>query len=198
MRCLYPDSNAYAEAARAIGNLKLALKEELKFFVNSWKPGKGANCILLMSDEEVKKLKGNGLYGSSEGMYLIDYTNNDKEMYFYLPKTTEAYNEFYSSIINYHENDDTIYYETIPNVIDVYFDGNNEVEIIISVNVEELGKEGYESAVKLAKEMVDLLMATVCFEKISYDEGDDDGNIGFEKEHSNYYVGVKIAYTLED
>lgn len=151
-----------------------------------------------MSDEEVKKLKGNGLYGSSEGMYLIDYTNNDKEMYFYLPKTTEAYNEFYSSIINYHENDDTIYYETIPNVIDVYFDGNNEVEIIISVNVEELGKEGYESAVKLAKEMVDLLMATVCFEKISYDEGDDNGNIGFEKEHSNYYVGVKIAYTLED
>lgn len=198
MRCLYPDSNAYAEAARAIGNLKLALKEELKFFVNSWKPGKGANCILLMSDEEVKKLKGNGLYGSSEGMYLIDYTNDEKEMYFYLPKTTEAYNEFLNSIINYHENDDTLYYETIPNVIDVYFDGNNEVEIIISVNVEELGKEGYESGSKLAKEMVDMLMATVCFEKISYDEGDDHGNIGFEKEHSNYYVGVKIAYTLED
>lgn len=197
MRCLYPDSNAYADAVRAIGNLKLALKEELKFFADCWKPGKGANTILLMSDEEVKKLKGKGLYGSEEGMYLIDYTNDEKEMYFYLPKTTEAYNEFYNNIINYHENDDTIYYETIPNVIDVYFDGCNEVEVIISVNVDELGKEGYESAVKLAKEMVEMLLATVNFEKISYNEGDDDGNVGFENKHSNYYVEVKITYNFD-
>ncbi|MCR5146580.1 MAG: hypothetical protein K6B70_04470 [Clostridia bacterium] len=198
MRCLYPDSNAYADAARAVGNLKLALKGELKFFVNSWRPGKGANRILLMSDEEVKKLKGNGLYGSSEGMYLIDYTNDDNEMYFYLPKTTEAYNEFYSSIINYYENDDTLYYETIPNIIDVFFDGCNEVEIIISVNVEEMDKSGYESAVKLAKEIVDMLMATVYFEKISYYEGNADGNVGFENEHSNYFVGVNITYNIDE
>ena len=197
MRCLYPDSNAYADVVRAIGNLKLALKEELKFFADCWKPGKGANSILLMSDEEVKKLKGKGLYGSEEGMYLIDYTNDEKEMYFYLPKTTEAYNEFINNIVNYHENDDTLYYETIPNVIDLYFDGRNEIEVIISVNVEELGKEGYESAVKLAKEMVEMLMATVNFEKISYNEGDDDGNVGFENKHSNYYVGVKITYNFD-
>ena len=140
MRCLFHDSNAYADAVRAVGNLKLALKEELKFFASSWKPGKGFNCILMVSDEEVKKLKGEGLYGSAKGMYLIDYTNDDKEMYFYLPKTTEAYNEFFNNIVYYHENDDTLYYEAIPDVIDVYFDGNNKVEIIISVNVDELGK----------------------------------------------------------
>ena len=151
-----------------------------------------------MSDEEVKELKGNGLYGSAEGMYLFDVTNEEKEIEFYLPKTTEAYLAFYNSILIYYGNDDTLYYETIPDAIDVYFDGNNEVEIFISVNVEELGKEGYESAVKLAKEMVDMLMKTVLFEKISYNEGDDYGNIGFEKKHPNYYVGVKIGYNLED
>lgn len=194
MRLLNQNSNAYANAVRAVGNLKIALKEELDFLTSAWKPSKGTVYIAWLCDEDVKELTGNGLYGSEEGMYLFDITNDGKEIEFYLPKTTEAYAKFHESLVEYCDDDDTLYFETIPNIIEVCFDGNNEVEIFIAVNVEGLAKEGYESAVKIVKTMVDMLMNTVMFEKISFKEGDID----FDKENSDHYVGVKIAYNLED
>ncbi len=196
MRYLIQEPNAYANAVVAIGELKSALIKEIYYFARYWKPDRHSSSIFWMSDDEVMKLKGEGLCGSSEGMYLVETCDEDADLYFYLPKTTEAYNKFYDSICCLHDSDDKLFFETIPYFVDIEFNGKNEIEFAILCNVEECGKEVYESAVKIAKEMVELLGETVCFEKISFYEGDDDGNIGYKKKHQNYFVGVKIGYEL--
>lgn len=196
MRYLIQEPNAFENAVDAIGELKRALKDEISYFARYWKPDRHSSSIFWISNNEVMELKGKGLYGSSEGMYLVETCDEDSDLYFYLPKTTEAYSKFYDSISSLHENDDTLFFETIPYFVDIWFNGKNEIEFGILCNVEELGKEVYDSAVKIAKEMVELLGQTVCFEKIAFCEGDDDGNIGYEKEHQNYFIGVSIGYDL--
>lgn len=191
----YDTSNTlWKKAGEATEKFKIALKEEISYFAQYWKTERHESCILFFNDEDAKELPG-VVCGTSGGMYLVETCNEEADLYFYLPKTTEAYDKFYESIIFLHENDDTLFYETIPNIVDIWFDGKNEIELFFGCNVEDIGKEGYKSAVKLAQEIVELIPAD--FEKITFTEEDDDGNTGYEKKHDNYYVGVKIGYNLK-
>jgi len=194
MRKLIQDSREtlYENAQKAVQSLAFALREELSNIAYCcWGPDKRDTCILWVTEEDLQE--GDGIYGNSTGMYLFECGG---DMAIYLPKITEMYQEFCAATIELHENDDNLFYETVVDDIDIWYNGKGIIELVIFSNVVDLPKEVYESAKFLAEEMVKMLSGIKCFEKVEYYEGDDEGNTGFEKEHNNYFVGVKLRFNV--
>lgn len=157
-------------------------------------------CILWFNGDDVHNydiLEGmhGAIYGDSAGMYLCE-GNGESEVCIKLAKSTSAYVDFYSSICDLHATDYSLYEETIPSYVDIYYRGNNTIEMAFVCNLSDLPEDSYESAKTIAKEMVEMLSGIKGFEKVEYFEGDEDDNIVLERKGINYFVGIKLCFNI--
>ena len=191
-----PYQTLYQNAEDAAKSFVYQLQSELGGLVMNWyerKPEKASGSILMLDAEDVKNY--DGVYGNMPGLYL-HLSGGDVAIY--LPKTTLAYNKYLDAIILLHESDDNLYYETIPDVCDCWYDGNETVEIDLQCNIIGLHiPEAYTSSKILAEELVQMLSDLKHFLKVEYFEGDDDGNTDLNADPSNYFVGVRLYYDIK-
>jgi hypothetical protein len=189
------------KAELALAKLKNALQDEIRPFISYWKPNGKHSCYIawLLKDAAENLDEDEGFYGTEDGLYLIETCEDEMTLCIFFPQSTGAYMKFFSAMEDLYNDNENVYYETIPGCIDVSFDGENEVELAFTMNLGDLdncGKKGYKSAKTIAEDMVNLLSASANFEKISYYECDDENRVGYSPKLSNYYVGVKVIYTL--
>ena len=186
----------YQRAEEAAHLLFYQLQEEISNIVMIWysnNTGKNSAAVVFNDAED---LENRGVYGSAPGLYL-SLEGGDIEIH--LPKTTYKYGEYLEAIEELHEADDDVYYETIPNMIDVLYDGEENLEIDFVCNIVGLPiSEAYVSARVLAEELVQMLNGIKVFNQVEYHEGDDDGKINWDKNPNNYFVGVKLYCNIMD
>lgn len=192
-----PYETLYAEAEKATKVFLYQLQNELCALAMLWrerKPETQAASIMVLDADGIKKTEG--VYGSTPGLYLhVDAG----DVAIYLPKTTLAYSNFINAIVELHECDDNLYYETVPYVIDVFYDGAETIEFNLWSNIVGLPiAEAYTSAKYIAEELVQMLSGIQVYHKIEYYEGDDNGNTDLNEDPNNYFVGVKLFCKFEN
>lgn len=180
-------------AEQALIQFKKTVKSELKPFLSYWTNGeKHLGCIVWLNEDEVKK-SNEGIYGTKEGMYLIETCPDETEICIFLPKITETYEDVYNSFIDLYENNETLYVETIPLCVDIAYDGVDKVELSFAVDIEDYDGDVYKSAKTIAEDMCTMLSKSATSDTIAYeDEREKYGN------YNAHHIGVKICYDLSD
>ena len=140
---------------------------------------------------------GNGIYGNSDGMYLFE-GNNDDVIGIFLPRLTGAYEDYYFDICELYEEDNNVYQETIPNFVDIYYDGKHTITAAFVCDLDGLPKCCYESAKRVATELVEMLSYMKGFKKIEYIEGGNDIYENSAEENSIRFVGVKFCFDINN
>ena len=186
----------YEIAEKATQLLAYALQEELSAFVMSWYSNEVKKKSAAIVFNTAENLQKRGVYGDTPGLYL-SLEGGDIEIYF--PKTTYAFGRYLETISDLHEEDDNLYYETVPDMIDMYYLGDGNLEIYLLCNIISLPlSEAYVSARAISEEIVSMLNGVKVYNEVAFYEGDDDGEKNLEADPNNYFVGVKLCCNIKD
>ena len=176
-------------AIEATENLIQAIKKEIGSFIECWVFEKCGAFVGWINEAECTDVEC--VYGESDGMYL--FLAGGKVAVF-LPKITETYLSFFESINQYYEEDDSMFLETVPDLVDIWYDGKT-ISVSLFSNLAGLKLEAYESAKKVANEVLKMLSESSCRDSFEYVELDRYGEEGFEEGCTeDYFVGIKFKF----
>lgn len=165
--------------------------DDISYITKLWNDDIHESVIVWLEEDEVKQQ--DGICGNSSGLYLFYSDDGEEEIGIYLAGASEEYYNFFDSIVQLHNGDNDLYYETIPNFFDVWYDGKNRITAEFICNLADMPASVYTSAKIIANEIVKMLSDLKGPYQVSFYEGDDEGYVGFEnRKTSNYYVGIKV------
>lgn len=134
-------------------------------------------------------------FNDKEGAYF----NFGSSTMIFLPDTTDAWQDM-EDAFNYLYENEGIEYLVNPNLVNLYFDGEDTIKFKFYVNIADLCQEHYEVAKRIALEIEQCLKDLEHFSEVpKYFECDDDGFACSDwQECANYYVGVSGSYSRND
>lgn len=142
-----------------------------------------------------------GFYGTTPGLYI---TSEVGEYLIWLPKSTKAYDTFYSVMEQLCDMEDDLIKDSIMDEIMLELEEDSTIEVKMVTYVYDVTNETeMNSAKTVAKMLKEMLSDYKIFNGIELYEGDDEPMEDHvytpgSKIPENYFVGIKTRYCFEE